>query len=50
MLVRFLRQWRMYQPGEIASFDDVVTRDLIALGIAAEQVAEKPGKKAPETK
>ena len=35
-VVRFLRAYRMYQPGETAGFDDTLADDLIARGTAAD--------------
>ena len=35
MLVRFLKGWRMFQPGEIAGFEPDMAQPLIAGGFAA---------------
>ena len=50
--VRFAKGWRMYQPGEIAAFDEATVKQLVAAGIAsvfdekAEAAAAKAAAKA----
>ncbi len=43
--VRFLKGWRMYQPGEIAAFDETMSDQLVAGGFA-ELEADATSKKA----
>lgn len=53
--VRFLKPWSIYNPGEVAGFDEATTATLIGAGVAEafeEAPAAKPakkGKKAPAT-
>lgn len=44
MLVRFLKVWRMYQPGETAGFDADMVQALTSQGFA-ELVEDKPDAK-----
>lgn len=43
--VRFLKVWRMYQPGETAGFDEGLATQIVAGGFAV--LADEP---KPETK
>lgn len=56
--IRFLKGWRMYQPGEVAAFDETMSDQLVAGGFAeladeAEAAPKKGAAKAlakPEAK
>jgi len=48
MLVRFLKPWRMYQPDEVATFEDELAAKIVAGGIGVEEAAAAEPDAAPE--
>ena len=50
-LVRMIRRWRLWNPGETAGFDPALAGDLVRCGVAevvAPQPAEAPEPEAPK--
>ena len=46
--VTLKKHYKQYNPGEIASFDDAIAKDLIAAGVADEVTSETSSKPAKE--
>ena len=48
MLIRFVKKWRMYQPGEIAGFEPDMAQPIIASGFAVLSGGDDAVQDAPE--